>query len=706
MINIYSKDFDLVYPNQVYPAQAYPKSKYLLHEELFEHNGLGVLKDFTSNPQITEVLNGEYTLEFEYSKNGWLNEYLIEENIIKANGQLFRIYFTDKTLKNIKVLAKHIVFDLNNNFVEDVAPTLKNAEDALNWVLTRTQYINGYTATSDITDEKTARYVRKNINEVLYTADNSIINVWGGEFEFDNFTIKLWEQRGSNNNLQIRYGKNLTGIQVKTDFSETATRIMPKGANGLLLPEKYIDSELINNYHAPIIKMIDMNYGVTEETTEDQALQLMRDEVAFLFANGIDKPVVSVKVDFIELSKVKEYESYSALESVNLGDTVKVYIEELNLDVNLRVKKTIYDCLLNRNVKLELGEITTNYVNSNRALQTNTEKKIDERVKTSEIISKINESEETVTINAEKLQLIASNIDLTADDIQITSTNFNVTSSGVLTATNANLSGSVTSASGAIGGFNLGSTSLTASNVGVSTGTYAFWAGDNTASNAEFRVTNAGSLTATSATITGTVTSSSGSIGGWALNANYLYSTSANVTSYIYKNGAVIFGGDYGLIKFDTNPVRITTASKMLISDSYSEDAMASANDTISVRAFNGTVHINSNYGVYANSTLLASGSSRNMKENIKELTKKDVNEIYNEIKNLKSYKYDYKDKYADGQKNNYGFIIEDFEDKKLGEILHVVGGEDETKYYSHEDLTRINTILIQEIMKKLESKQ
>lgn len=411
MIKIYDKFCDCLYPSQtLFPSSTiFPMDPLKLFDGLYEHNGYGILKDFISNPIITEVLNGEYILEFDYAKDGWLNEFIEEENILKANNngkdQLFRIYFIDKSLKDIKVLAKHIAFDLSDNFVEDTAPTARTGEEALNWVLERTQYVHGFTGQSDILTTRTARYVRKDLMDVFFNADNSFLNVWGGEFEFDNFIIKLFEQRGTNNGLTIRYGKNLTGLKATLDFETVATRIMPIGANGLLLPEKYIDSPLIKNYKAPLIRKVELKIGVDEDTTEEQAYELMREEVNKLYSSGIDKPEVSMKIDFIELSKVYEYKDYSSMETVSLGDTVNIYIEKLNINATARVVKVEYDCLKERIIKVELGNIIPNYVNSQKQDTKVINNEIENRVRSNEVVSAINNSIEIRTINADKIKL-------------------------------------------------------------------------------------------------------------------------------------------------------------------------------------------------------------------------------------------------------------------------------------------------------------
>ncbi len=434
MITLYEKKVKGLFPPFYPSTNRFPADPFKLHERSFKNLGIGTLKDFTTNPIITEVLNGAYSLEFEYALDGYLAKEIEEEKVIKANGQLFRIKNIDKNKKTIRVLAKHIAYDLNDNFIEDIAPSGKTAKEALDWVLTRTQFKNNFTVESDITDIKSARYVRKNIFEVFFTADNSFINVWGGEFEFNNLKIILHKNRGQDRGLQIRYGKNLQGLDVKLDFDAVATRIMPQGSNGLLLPEKYIDSPLIKMYHTPIIRKINFDIGVNEETTEEQAFELMRQAVIDLYNKGIDKPKLSIKIDFIELSKVEEYKMYSSLEQVFLGDTVSVNIDKLKLNLKAKVVKTVYDCLKDRFIKLELGEPTPNFVSDTIEKQKETELGIDKKVGKDEIIAHINQSDELIGIIAKKISL---------EGYTTINNGFSVDLEGNMTANNATIKGDI-----------------------------------------------------------------------------------------------------------------------------------------------------------------------------------------------------------------------------------------------------------------------
>ena len=92
---------------------------------------------------------------------------------------------------------------------------------------------------------------------------------------------------------------------------------------------------------------------------------------------------------------------------------------------------------------------------------------------------------------------------------------------------------------GSVGGFTMGASTLTTTGAGIGkTGqNQAFWAGSDTQNSAEFRVNHAGDLVASSATITGSITSDSGTFGGWTINGNGMYRGTA-VASGSYTGSA------------------------------------------------------------------------------------------------------------------------------------------------------------------------
>lgn len=356
---------------------------YLQNETDFDHNGLGFLTDIL-NAKVTDNLNGDYSLFFEYKINGSLSEYLQNENIVKcqvADGtqQLFVIKSVLETFDSIQINCKHIFYKLLDNFLEDVSPTNLNGQMFLQWILDRTNYSNEFIAQSDINDTKSARYIRRNpVDCILGDTDNAMVNLFGGELKRDNFKIIFNARIGNNNGVNLIIGKNITGINITVDTNSIHTRIMPQGFDGLLLPEKYVDSPLINVYSHPKVFKVefdDIKYDPEDEEAYhdlDSAYNALRLAANGLFTNGIDKPIVNIKVDWIELSKTNEYKNYSNLERVMLGDTITINL--LGLNYITRVIKTIYNPLSNRIETFELGSPKANIGSTTNNIQRKLEK--------------------------------------------------------------------------------------------------------------------------------------------------------------------------------------------------------------------------------------------------------------------------------------------------------------------------------------------
>lgn len=343
--------------------------------ENFKNNGLGILRDCIS-AEVNETLNGELSLQIKYPVGAYLYTQLVEGNIIMTEigygeRQAFRIQTVTKYLKEITVYATHIFYDLSDNLLEDIYPRQLTGGQAISYILGHTQFTHNFQGTSDIKTISTARIVRRNVVEALLGEEsNSFVSRWGGEIERDNFNINMLQQRGKESGMQIRYSKNLTGVEYKVDRTNIATRIMPKGFDALLLPELYVDSPKINLYPHPIIKIIEYSDVFIKESEEDddgyltlaEAYTALRTKARKEFANGIDLPSITTTVDFIELGTTEEYKQYKNLESLSIGDKVSLYIPYLNVDVSQRVYKTTYDVLRNKYTKFEMGAVKTNYV--------------------------------------------------------------------------------------------------------------------------------------------------------------------------------------------------------------------------------------------------------------------------------------------------------------------------------------------------------
>ena len=352
------------------------------NETNFNHNET-TLTDVLS-AKVIEEGNGMFEVEIEHPRNEFAKT-LTAGKVVKvptARGdQLFRIYKPVKNLTRYKLYARHIFYDLAKNFIEDIRPTGKNGMSAIHDILTAAQYEHPFTGTSNISDIGTAYYVRMNPIQAMMSADNSFLDTWGGELVRDNFTFSINAAGGTDRGYEIRIGKNLTGIDVTMDETAVYTRLYPTVVINdnvvTTLPEKYVDSSLIEAYEYP--KIIEERISLTDDQKGwpiEDIYTLMRDHCAALFESGVDKPIINYKVDFVELSKTEQYKDLQILEQLDLYDTVTIRVAELDIDIKAKVVKTTYDGLKERYISMELGSFKENMASQTKNTLAHTDKKI------------------------------------------------------------------------------------------------------------------------------------------------------------------------------------------------------------------------------------------------------------------------------------------------------------------------------------------
>ncbi|HEM5454277.1 TPA: phage tail protein, partial [Streptococcus suis] len=358
---------------------------YASDESLFEHNGLGILDNDLKKCRVEEELNNLYTLTAQYPLWAKFGKSIRNGMIIKAptpNGdQLFRIYQSKPSMGMLEIHAFHIFYDLAFNFVEDTNIVSKSGQAWLQQLSQNTQYRHPFTFFSDISTVAGSRVVRKNCVEILLNTslDNSFVNRFGGEILRDNFNVYFNRAIGENRGFKIRHKKNLKGYTANIDDKSVITRIMPIGFDGLLLPEKYVDSPRISDYPFPRIGKVevDVKAAVGENADAKDAIPLneaytkMRVLIKEQFG-VIDVPTCSYEVDFVELSKTKEYADFQNLETVRIGDTVTVSHDEDGFYVEAKVIRYEYDSLAGSLLRIEAGQFesrsSNNSINQQRSI--------------------------------------------------------------------------------------------------------------------------------------------------------------------------------------------------------------------------------------------------------------------------------------------------------------------------------------------------
>ena len=246
-------------------------------ETAFTSNGIGKLSEAISCV-VTEERNGEYELEMEYPVSGKYYSEIKRSRIIFADpadgktGQPFRIYRITKPIDGIIFInAEHISYQLS---LIPVTPFEAGSSTAArNEIWNHAVGTNPFTHWSDISS--TAKYkvtVPQSMRACLGGVRGSFLDVYGGEFEWDKWDVKIHAQRGANRNVTIRYGKNLTDFEQEENIQDVITGILPYWYNEgddklVLLDEKVVLSSYANNY--PFRRIIPVDFTGDFETEPD-----------------------------------------------------------------------------------------------------------------------------------------------------------------------------------------------------------------------------------------------------------------------------------------------------------------------------------------------------------------------------------------------------------------------------------------------------
>lgn len=333
----------------------------------FSHNGLGILGDCASC-EVTEEANGIFELAMTYPMDGIHYDDIVDRAIIKANAdqfrepQLFRVYAVSKPMSGIvTVLAEHISYDLSGIPVkpfsaESVSLALAGLKN--NAVVNCPFDFWTDKSTSGKFNVPTPASIRSRLGGVA----GSILDVYGGEYEFDNYTVKLHNNRGMNRGVSIRYGKNLTDIKQEQNCSSVSTGVYPYWAgdvdgNTILveLPEKIVNAP--GTYNFVKIRTLDLS---SEFETQPTVEQLRSKAESYVEANNIGVPNVSLTVSFAQLEQFEEYKHLKLLERVSLFDTVNVEFPALGVSTTAKAVKIVYDVLADRVKSITLGSVRAN----------------------------------------------------------------------------------------------------------------------------------------------------------------------------------------------------------------------------------------------------------------------------------------------------------------------------------------------------------
>ena len=342
--------------------------KPLLHERTY--NGgtdtlLGTLADATSCV-VTEQRNGEYELELEYLPTGVLANSLTTGAVILAvpyygaEAQPFRIYNVEKTLTGtMAVNAHHISYDLTKVYLKYFADTtgitatlaaiktnlIQQSGDETDWTFTNDGIAND-TSTFKHPEPTTVR-------AALGGVEGSLLDVFGGEFEWDGFNVIIHKTRGEDRGVHIRYAGNLLEFTRTEDFENAYSHVMVY----------WFDEETGNKTTSlsyPVHDLVAADFtqsrtaviDVTDQY-ETQPNRATLNPVAQEYANKLtSKPTIGLEVKFVDLNSTTEG---GAEAPVLLCDTLHVIDPVRDVSISAKVIETKWNVLLDRYDEVTVG---------------------------------------------------------------------------------------------------------------------------------------------------------------------------------------------------------------------------------------------------------------------------------------------------------------------------------------------------------------
>lgn len=359
------------------------------NETAFDTYGLGELN--VTKGTVTRERNGNYTLYSEIPTNDPMVATLEKEMKLKADAglrtknQTFEISRIVKDSSNIvKIYGQHISHKLEYMILRNATAFNGSAFSALS--IWRGALIGDlrFDVWSDIqTTGKGVFDISKmeNARQALGGVEGSILDIYGGEYEFDNMTVRLHKQLGRTAPTVLEYGRNILSAELDETIESAYTSVLPfatytpdkpEGDTSdnqpdpvtVTLPENYVDSKYKALYAHRRIKVVDFSSEFKSDSkskdipTPGKLRKIAND---YMERNEIGKPKINIKIEYADLAKTLDYADNGWIEELELCDIVPIYYPQIGLtDETAKVTTVTYDFVNERNESVEFGDIGTN----------------------------------------------------------------------------------------------------------------------------------------------------------------------------------------------------------------------------------------------------------------------------------------------------------------------------------------------------------
>lgn len=359
---------------------------YKADERSFRTFGLGEISD-AYKVTVTRERNGNYDLYIKYPVNGRFASVFKEEMKIKADAgkrtkwQTFEINrIVKNSSEHIEIYARHISMRTSDLALRPIVRASNvNAEAALRLWKENLVGDDVFDVRSDI---RTLGNISWEVDKVgsarkaLGGVSGSILDVFGGEYEFDNNLIILHQQMGRKAPTVLEYGRNLLSVEEERLLDGNYTSIYPfarytPSSNGsserssneesrevlVTLPEHILDSPYLRLYAQRRISLVDFS-SKFDDKHPPTAEKLRSLGQSYIKSNNIGAPKISTEVSYVDLSQTLDYQDFGVMEEVELCDIIPLYYPQFDITTTSeKVVKIVYDVYTDSNEEITLGTI-------------------------------------------------------------------------------------------------------------------------------------------------------------------------------------------------------------------------------------------------------------------------------------------------------------------------------------------------------------
>lgn len=336
-------------------------------ETAFASNGLGRLRDCLTC-EVTEERNGVYELAFTYPVGGAHFDEIIPGRIVLCRHddtddlQPFDIVGYTKPIDGV-VEFRGVHISYRQTGITAAGTNINTLADALT-LLSQGQPSNPFSYSADFSASgymAAADGVPRSVRSFLGGVEGSILDTYGGEYEWNTWRVILHKNRGQARDLTIRYGVNMTDYTDEADYSESFTSCIPYwvGDDGdgsqVVVTGARVSSGGENYAHRVVCVPLDLTEKFEEKPTE---AELRRAARAYMQANQTHLPAQTITVDFARLQDFSGYEEFADLLECRLCDTVGVEFPAYGMSGRFKIVRTVFDVLAGRYSTMELGSLS------------------------------------------------------------------------------------------------------------------------------------------------------------------------------------------------------------------------------------------------------------------------------------------------------------------------------------------------------------